>query len=92
MANKKVPPPPKPISRERLKKRFGRIVREKREALGLTQRELSIRIYGSPARGNIAQIERGGAGITLYTLFVLARALDCMAEDLVPVDDITIAE
>ena len=71
-------------SRDRLAKEVGRLVKKMRLKRGLSQSELSVKMYGYEARKSVSQIETGRSGITLWTLFWLSNALDCEAEDLVP--------
>jgi ribosome-binding protein aMBF1 (putative translation factor) len=52
----------------------GEKVRDAREAAGLSQRELAIRMGTSQAA--VARLEAGGVGATLTTLQKMAAALD----------------
>ncbi|NVJ67086.1 MAG: helix-turn-helix transcriptional regulator [Gammaproteobacteria bacterium] len=62
--------------------RFGQKLRRMRKQLGHSQEELSL--MADIDRSYLGRIERGEANITLETLYKIAGALNCSAEDLLP--------
>ena len=58
----------------RLALEVGEKIRDAREAAGLSQRELAVRMGTSQAA--VARLEAGGVGATLTTLQKVAAALD----------------
>ncbi len=73
------------MDEQELANAFGLKVREKRKQLRITQKELAEKI--GVTRVYFGQIERGETSITLEKVYKLARALDCMVNDLLPLDD-----
>lgn len=61
---------------------FGRLVRQRRRALGLTQAELAGIAGLHPSQ--ISHIEQGWRSVRLETIYRLAWALDVEAADLMP--------
>jgi transcriptional regulator with XRE-family HTH domain len=61
------------------------MIRERREAAGLNQRELARRTGLTPEYLNA--VERGGRRPGVVTLVRIARALDVTIDDLIVVDD-----
>jgi transcriptional regulator with XRE-family HTH domain len=69
---------------ERVYKAFGAQVRERRDALGLTQLELSGRI--GLTRGSVANIEAGRQSVMLHQFLAIAAALTLTPQQLLPAD------
>ena len=67
-----------------LQQRVGARIRERREALGLTQGELARK--AKLGRVTVNRIERGSQDSTLTTLHPIARALGVSVRDLLPND------
>lgn len=65
-----------------LQREFGKRVRELRERLGLTQKQLAIRCGGKFAMQRVGEIERGHMNCTLQTVRALCRGLGCEPLDL----------
>lgn len=71
------------LAAARLALKVGEKVREAREAAGLSQRELAVRMSTSQAA--VARLEAGGTSATLTTLHKAATALGLrLAIDLAP--------
>ena len=66
---------------------FGRAVRRRRIALGLSQEELADR--SGLHRNYIGGIERGERNVGIKAVFALARGLACDATDLFAATDAT---
>lgn len=64
------------LAATRLALQVGEMVRDAREAAGLSQRELATRMSTSQAA--VARLESGGTSATLTTLHKAAAALDMM--------------
>ncbi|MGK5083985.1 helix-turn-helix transcriptional regulator [Bdellovibrionota bacterium FG-1] len=64
-----------------LKKRFGTVLRQYRNARNLSQEELAFR--SNVDRTFVSMLERGVKQPTLTTLFALAKALGCPVSDLI---------
>lgn len=60
-----------------LQREFGKRVRELRQRLGLTQKELAVRCGGKFAMQRVGEIERGHINCTLQTIRGLCRGLAC---------------
>jgi transcriptional regulator with XRE-family HTH domain len=60
---------------------LGRAIRQRREALGLTQDELGARI--GIGRTRVSRVESGKHCLMLGTVELYARGLDCRASELV---------
>ena len=67
---------------ERIYKAFGAQVRERREALRMTQLQLSARI--GLTRGSVANIEGGRQSVLLHQFLDVAAALQVTPEQLLP--------
>lgn len=67
---------------ERIYKQFGAQVRDRREALGLTQFQLSARI--GLTRGSVANIEAGRQSVMFHQFLAIAAALQLAPELLLP--------
>ena len=65
----------------RLDSSFGKVVRERRKQLGISQEALSFR--SGVHRTFISEIERGLKSPTLHTVFALAEALQIQASALI---------
>ena len=65
----------------RLDSSFGKVVRERRKQLGISQEALSFR--SGAHRTFISEIERGLKSPTLHTVFALAEALQIQASELI---------
>lgn len=65
----------------RLDSSFGKVVRERRKQLGISQESLSFR--SGVHRTFISEIERGLKSPTLHTVFALAEALQIQASTLI---------
>jgi transcriptional regulator with XRE-family HTH domain len=61
---------------------FGKIVKEKRHMVGLTQEELAEK--ANLHATYIGSVERGERNIALENIIALARALKCSPRDLLP--------
>ena len=59
---------------------FGRLVRDKREALRLSQMELSIRVKWPQSK--VSRVEQGKRSVTLTELLDLSHAFGCSAYEL----------
>ncbi len=72
--------------------RLGKLVRARRERIGLTQEELAARV--GLLRTSISNIEHGRQKIQVHTLFALAQALGVTHAALLPIpsDDRDLAE
>ncbi len=62
---------------------FGRRLAGRRRALGLTQAQVAERM-GLAAAESVSRYERGGQDPKLSTLMRFARALECQASELLP--------
>lgn len=60
-----------------LQREFGKRVRELRQRLGLTQKELAARCGGKFNMQRVGEIERGNINCTLQTIRALCRGLKC---------------
>ena len=67
---------------QELEERFGRLLRQRRTAAGLTQESLAAK--AGVSRASVVNIERGRQGVSLSTLYQLADALDCQPSALLP--------
>ena len=75
------------MAKYRLKKtavlaEFGRLVRAKREASGLSQEELAAN--AGLHRTYVGSVERGERNISLVNIYRLAQALGCPVSELMP--------
>lgn len=67
---------------ERLYSEFGQRLRKVRADAGLTQKQVADRV--GLKRTSITNIERGRQHIALHQLFLLASAVGCQPQDLLP--------
>jgi len=65
-----------------LSKRFGEKIRSVRTAKGISQDKLAVK--SQIDRSYIGRIDRGEVNITIDKLYLLAAALECDPEDLLP--------
>jgi len=65
-----------------LQEEFGRIIREKRLAMGVSQEELAER--ANLHFTYISSTERGERNISLMNIGKLAKALNCLMSELMP--------
>lgn len=63
---------------------FGRLVRARRTALGLTQERLGKGLGTGMTRASVANIEAGQQRVLLHTAIELAAALEIPLADLLP--------
>jgi transcriptional regulator with XRE-family HTH domain len=68
--------------RQKIRSRFGLLVKEKRLALGWSQEELAFQ--SGLHRTYIGHVERAERNLSLENIFVLAYALRCHPRDLIP--------
>lgn len=68
--------------REKIRFGFGSLVREKRQALGISQEELAFR--SGLHRTYVGSVERGERNLSLENIFVFAKALNCSPKELIP--------
>lgn len=66
----------------RLNAKFGELLREKRDAAGLSQQRLAD--DAGVARSTIVKIEGGVEGVRLFVLYRLAKALGLHPRELLP--------
>ena len=65
-----------------LSKRFGETIRAVRTTKGISQDKLAVKAQID--RSYIGRIDRGEVNITIDKLYLLAAALECEPEDLLP--------
>lgn len=65
-----------------LSKQFGEKIRAVRAAKGMSQDKLAVK--SGIDRSYIGRIDRGEVNITLEKLYILATALECAPEELLP--------
>jgi transcriptional regulator with XRE-family HTH domain len=65
-----------------LSKRFGETIRSVRTAKGISQDKLAVK--SKIDRSYIGRIDRGEVNITIDKLYILAAALECEPEELLP--------
>jgi transcriptional regulator with XRE-family HTH domain len=70
------------LEEERFHNQLGRIIRTRREQLGLTQDQIAEAL--SLSRTSIVNIEKGRQRVIAYQLVRLATALRCEVVDLLP--------
>lgn len=61
---------------------FGMLLREKRQALGISQEELAFR--SGLHRTYVGSVERRERNLSLENIFVFAKALECSPKDFIP--------
>jgi|SRR5579864_3230751 len=67
---------------DHLYREFGRSLRERRKAAGLSQNELASR--AAMSRTSITNIEQGRQHVSLHILYILADAVGAKPADLLP--------
>lgn len=70
--------------REEIRLGFGKLLREKRIAQGISQEELAFR--SGLHRTYVGSVERGERNLSLENIFIFARALECSPKDLIPLN------
>lgn len=68
--------------REDIRISFGKILREKRQNLGISQEELAFR--SGLHRTYVGSVERGERNLSLENIFIFAKALNCSPRELIP--------
>jgi len=68
--------------REAIRVGFGKLLRAKRNSLGVSQEELAFR--SGLHRTYVGSVERGERNLSLENIFVFAKALKCSPKDLMP--------
>jgi transcriptional regulator with XRE-family HTH domain len=63
---------------------FGRLLREKRHAQGISQEELAFQ--SGLHRTYVGSVERGERNLSLENIFIFAKALGCSPSELIPTD------
>lgn len=61
---------------------FGKLLKEKRLALGISQEELAFR--SGLHRTYVGSVERGERNLSLENIFVFAKTLNCHPKELIP--------
>jgi len=73
--------------RQAIRVGFGKLLREKRRKLGISQEELAFQ--SGLHRTYVGSVERGERNLSLENIFVFAKALKCYPTDLIPMDRIS---
>ena len=68
--------------REAIRKAFGKLLREKRNAKKISQEELAFQ--SGLHRTYVGSVERGERNLSLENIFVFAKTLDCDPSELIP--------
>ena len=68
--------------RESIRVGFGKLLRAKRNSLGISQEELAFQ--SGLHRTYVGSVERGERNLSLENIFVFAKALACKPSDLIP--------
>lgn len=68
--------------RKAIRTGFGKLLREKRLDLGISQGELAFR--SGLHRTYVGSVERGERNLSLENIFVFAKTLGCHPHDLIP--------
>jgi transcriptional regulator with XRE-family HTH domain len=68
--------------RETIRLAFGKLLREKRHARGISQEELAFQ--SGLHRTYVGSVERGERNLSLENIFVFAKALKCSPTELIP--------
>lgn len=68
--------------REVIRIGFGKLLREKRLTLGISQEELAFR--SGLHRTYVGSVERGERNLSLENIFIFAKALECSPTDFIP--------
>lgn len=69
--------------RETIRIGFGKLLRKKRHAAGISQEELAFQ--SGLHRTYVGSVERGERNLSLENIFIFAKALRCSPKDLIPV-------
>lgn len=67
--------------REAIRINFGKLLRAKRQSLGISQEELAFR--SGLHRTYVGSVERGERNLSLENIFVFAKTLKCSPKDLI---------
>ena len=70
-----------------LLKKVGNNIKKIREAKGLAQVDLAVKMQGSIYVTNISRIESGRTNPTLFTLYRIAEALEIKISELVDIEN-----
>ena len=68
--------------REKIRTAFGKLLRQKRNLLEISQEELAFR--SGLHRTYVGSVERGERNLSLENIFIFAKALSCDPKDLIP--------
>lgn len=68
--------------REKIRKAFGLLLRDKRNLLKISQEELAFR--SGLHRTYVGSVERGERNLSIENIFIFAKALSCSPKDLIP--------
>lgn len=68
--------------REKIRIAFGKLLRQKRNSLKISQEELAFR--SGLHRTYVGSVERGERNLSLENIFIFAKALSCNPKDLIP--------
>lgn len=68
--------------RETIRLAFGKLLREKRNARGISQEELAFQ--SGLHRTYVGSVERGERNLSLENIFLFAKTLKCNPKDLIP--------
>lgn len=68
--------------REKIRIAFGKLLRQKRNLLKISQEELAFR--SGLHRTYVGSVERGERNLSLENIFIFAKALSCNPKDLIP--------
>lgn len=68
--------------RETIRAEFGKLLRDKRNSLGISQEELAFR--SGLHRTYVGSVERGERNLSLENIFIFAKALGCNPKMLIP--------
>jgi len=71
-----------PKDRQAIRIGFGKLLREKRHAMGMSQEELAFQ--SGLHRTYVGSVERGERNLSLENIFVFAKALRCHPQELIP--------
>ena len=69
--------------REAIRTGFGKLLRDKRNSLGISQEELAFQ--SGLHRTYVGSVERGERNLSLENIFIFAKALGCHPTELIPV-------
>lgn len=71
-----------PKDRKAIRAGFGKLLRERRHAVGISQEELAFQ--SGLHRTYVGSVERGERNLSLENIFIFAKALDCSPKELLP--------